>query len=150
GALIVGSFLLAWLGPDTWRQPNGAHPIEALVCAAALLGTALAVFYVLRDGLAYLVLAPLAWASLRFGMHGATGATLALTTVAEWATVTGNGQFAAMSSDEVRSALWMLQLFLAVACFLALVIAFEVGRTHRAEAARRESELAEQAARRAT
>jgi signal transduction histidine kinase len=150
GALIVGSFLLAWLGPHRWHRPRGAHVVEAIVCAAALLVVAFAAFYVLRDGLAYLVLAPLAWAALRFGVLGATAATLALTTVAEWATVTGHGQFAAMSPDKVQESLWTLQLFLAVACSIALLIAFDVGRTHRAEAARRRSERAELQARQAT
>lgn len=150
GALIVGSFLFAWLAPEEWRRPRGVQLVEAIVCAAALLGAAFAVFYALPDALAYLVLVPLAWSALRFGMRGATTATLLLTTVAEWATVTGHGQFAAMSPHQVQTSLWRLQLFLGVACFLALVIAFEVARTHRAEAARRRSERAEQEARQAT
>jgi signal transduction histidine kinase len=51
--------------------------------------------------------------------------------------------------DRERTALWLLQLFLAVAALGALVIAAEVCRAQRAEAARRASERAEQEARQA-
>ena len=106
-------------------------------------------FFVWDQPLAYLVLVPLGWAALRFGHPRRTAGVLVLTGVAEWATITGHGQFAASGAADIRASLWLLQLFLAVAALAALVLAAEVGRAHRAEAARLASELAEQGARRA-
>lgn len=150
GALIVGLAVLAWAEPRDRSRPRAGRAAEAAGCAAVAIAVASAVFFVFTESLAYLVLLPLGWAAMRFGMRGATAATIAITAIAEWATVTGHGQFAATASSEVRSALWLLQLFLGVAAVAALVVASEVARTHRAEAARRISELAEQQAHQAT
>jgi signal transduction histidine kinase len=148
GCLLVGGALLAWLGPasDAPASPSAA---EAAGCGATLLATGLGVFFLWDQPLAYLVLVPLGWAGLRFGARGATAAVLLLTAIAEWATITGYGQFAAAGVAEIRASLWLLQLFLAVAALAVLVVSAEVGRAHRAEAARLASELAEREARRA-
>jgi signal transduction histidine kinase len=148
GCLLIGGALLAWLGPSG-EAPASRSAAEAAGCAGALLAAGVGVFFVWDQPLAYLVLVPLGWAALRFGPRGATAAVLLLTAVAEWATITGHGQFAASAAAGIRTSLWLLQLFLAVAALAALVLAAEVGRAHRAEAARRASELAEQEARRA-
>ncbi len=147
GCLIVGGLLLAWFGPVQDPRIDAA---EAAACAAALALVSLGVFFLWSRPLAYLVLVPLGWAALRLGVRGATAAVVLVTAVAEWATVTGHGQFAAVDPAESRTSLWLLQLFLAVAALAALVVAAEVARAQRAEEARVASELAEQEARRAS
>jgi signal transduction histidine kinase len=64
----------------------------------------------------------------------------------EWGTVTDHGLFAAISHDHAQ-ALWLVQLFLAVAVLGGLVLASQVAELARAEAALRDSERAEQQAR---
>jgi signal transduction histidine kinase len=64
----------------------------------------------------------------------------------EWGTVTNHGLFAAIGHDHVQ-ALWLVQLFLAVAVLGGLVLAGQVAELARAEAALRDSERAEQEAR---
>jgi signal transduction histidine kinase len=150
GALIVGMLILAWLPIRDWSRPTRARAIELCACAAILVGISVGVSFVWKDTVAYLVLIPLGWAALRFGMRGATTATLVVMGIAEWATVTGHGQFAAETPDNQQSALWRLQLFLFVAAGAALVCAAEVARARRAEQARQVSERAEREARQAT
>jgi signal transduction histidine kinase len=146
GVLIVALPILAWAQPVRWPHPAGRHPPEAAACAGVLVAVSVLVFFVFTQPLAYLVLVPLGWAALRFGARGATTAIATLTVIAEFAVVTGHSQFAAQHPGEVRSALWLLQLFLAVTALAALVVASEVAHTRRAEAARLVSELAEQRA----
>ena len=64
----------------------------------------------------------------------------------EWGTVTDHGLFAAISGDHSQ-ALWLVQLFLAVAVLGGLVLASQVAGLARAEAALRDSERAEREAR---
>ena len=143
GGLIVALLILAWAQPVRWPRPDGTLVGEAAACAVVLAAVAYATFLVFADPLAYLVLLPVGWAALRFGMRGATAAVAGVTVIAEWASVTGHGPFVAGSPVEVRSALWLLQMFLAVSAIAAVAVASEVAQTRRAEAARRASELAE-------
>jgi signal transduction histidine kinase len=71
-----------------------------------------------------------------------------IATVAEWATITDHGLFAAIAShDDSAQAVWLLQLFLAIAILGGLVAANQVAELSRAEAACRQSERAEREAR---
>jgi signal transduction histidine kinase len=150
GVLIVALPILAWAQPVRWPHPAGRRMPEGIACAGVLVAVSVLVFFVFTQPLAYLVLVPLGWAALRFGARGATAAIATLAAVAESAVVTGHSQFAAQHLGEVRSALWLLQLFLAVAALAALVVASEVAHTRRAEAARLASEIAEQRAEQAS
>ena len=113
------------------------------VCAGALTWLA---FWAWRPGLTYLCLVPLGWAAVRFGARGATTVAAVMAVAGEWGTVTDHGLFAAISGDHSQ-ALWLVQLFLAVAVLGGLVLAGQVAGLARAEAALRDSERAEQQAR---
>jgi len=146
GVLIVGGLVVAWLTESVWpirpRSPV-AEGCGLAVCAGALTWLA---FWAWRPGLTYLCLVPLGWAAVRFGARGATTVAALIAVVGEWGTVTDHGLFAAISGDHSQ-ALWLVQLFLAVAVLGGLVLASQVAELARAEAALRASERAEQQAR---
>ena len=145
GVLIVGGLLVAWLTISAWPvRPSHKVP-EA--CALAISGGALSwlAFWEWHPGLTYLCLVPLGWAAFRFGARGATAVAALVAAAGEWGTVTDHGLFAAVSHDHLQ-ALWLVQLFLAVAVLGGLVLANQVAELSRAAAALRDSERAEQEA----
>ena len=146
GVLIVGGLLVAWLTESAWPIRPRHRVVEGCglaVCAGVLTWLA---FWAWRPGLTYLCLVPLGWAAVRFGARGATTVAALMGVAGEWGTVTDHGLFAAISHDHVQ-ALWLVQLFLAVAVLGGLVLAGQVAELARAEAALRDSERAEREAR---
>jgi signal transduction histidine kinase len=146
GVLIVGGIVVAWLTETGWPvrpRYRVAEGCGLAVCAGALTWLA---FWAWRPGLTYLCLVPLGWAAVRFGARGATTVAALMAVAGEWGTVTDHGLFAAISHDHSQ-ALWLVQLFLAVAVLGGLVLASQVAELARAEAALRASERAEQQAR---
>ena len=146
GVLVVGGLVVAWLTESAWPVRPRHRVVEGCglaVCAGALTWLA---FWAWRPGLTYLSLVPLGWAAVRFGARGATTVAALMAVAGEWGTVTDHGLFAAISGDHSQ-ALWLVQLFLAVAVLGGLVLASQVAGLARAEAALRDSERAEQQAR---
>ncbi len=146
GVLIVGGLLVAWLTEAAWPIRPRYWAVEVCglaVCAGVLIWLA---FWEWHPGLTYLCLVPLGWAAIRFGARGATAVAALMAVAGEWGTVTDHGLFAAISHDHVH-ALWLVQLFLAVAVLGGLVLAGQVAELARAEAALRDSERAEREAR---
>jgi signal transduction histidine kinase len=142
GVLIVGSLILAWLT----REASPVRPWHALfegglLAVLTCLVTWLA-FWRWPPELAYLALIPLGWAAIRFGTRGATAAGAVIAVLAEWATATDHGLFAAVSHSHDR-ALWFLQLFLAVVFVGGLMMAAAVAEVSRAQTAQRASEVGE-------
>ena len=145
--LIVGGLLLAWLadaGSPAKPRHRDAEAV-ALGVSAALIGWL--AFWAWRPGLTYLCLLPLGWAALRFGARGATSVAGVLAVTGEWATLTDHGMFAAATGHDDVRAVWVLQLFLAVAILAGLLLASQVAELSRAEASLRDSERAEREAR---
>jgi len=147
GVLIVGGLLLAWQADagSSARPRHRAAEAAALGVSAALLGWL--AFWEWRPGLTYLCLLPLGWAALRFGARGATTVAGVLAVAGEWGTITDHGMFAAVTGHDDDRAIWVLQLFLAVAVLAGLVLASQVAELSRAEASLRDSERAEREAR---
>jgi len=146
GVLVVGGLVVAWLTETGWPvrpRHRVAESCGLAVCAGALTWLA---FWAWRPGLTYLCLVPLGWAAVRFGARGATTVAALMAVAGEWGTVTDHGLFAAISHDHTQ-ALWLVQLFLAVAVVGGLALASQVAELARAEAALRDSERAEQEAR---
>ena len=146
GVLIVGGLVVAWLTESGW--PIRPRHLAVEGCALAVSAGALTwlAFWEWHPGLTYLCLVPLGWAAIRFGARGATMVAALMAVAGEWGTVTDHGLFAAISHDHTQ-ALWLVQLFLAVAVLAGLVLASQVAELARAEAALRASERAEQEAR---
>ena len=145
GVLVVGGLVVAWLTETGWPIRPRHRVVEG--CGLAVSAGALTwlAFWAWRPGLTYLCLVPLGWAAVRFGARGATTVAALMAVAGEWGTVTDHGLFAAISHDHSQ-ALWLVQLFLAVAVLGGLVLAGQVAELARAEAALRDSERAEQQA----
>ena len=119
GVLVMAPPVLAW-----HRRPASRSRLErAAVTALVLAGVAT----VLHDGgpafralLPYLVLPALVWSAARFGMRGATLATLVTAHAATVALALGQGPFAATSRTEATTA---LQLSLVITVGTTLVLA---------------------------
>ena len=147
GVLIVGGLLVAWLADTGSPVRPRYRAVEAValgVCAALVAWLA---FWDWQPGLTYLCLLPLGWAAMRFGARGATTVAALLALAGEWGTVTDHGMFATVTSHDDVRAVWLLQLFLAIAVLAGLMLASQVAELSRAEASLRDSERAEAEAR---
>ena len=145
GVLIVGGLVVAWLNETAWPVRPRHRALEACVLALSAGVLTWLAFWEWHPGLTYLCLLPLGWAAFRFGARGATAVATLMAVVGEWGTNTDHGLFAAISHDHMQ-ALWLVQLFLAVAILGRLVLANQVSELARAEAALRDSERAERKA----
>ena len=147
GVLIVGGLILAWATERGWPIRPRYAVFEANVLAMLLVLVTWAVFWRWDPVFTYLTLPLVGWASLRFGIRGATTAGAIVATLAQWATVTGHGLFAVVAGTDHNLALWLLQLFLAVLVLTGLVLAAQVAELSRTQEALRTVELAEREAR---
>lgn len=150
GVLIVGSVILAWAVPSVVAPRERRLQIEQYVVLVATAFITWAAFWHWSPSVVYLALIPVGWAGIRYGIRGATAATLVVASLAEYATVTQHGLFYSVSPDDTQHALLLLQLFLAVVALTGLVAAYHVADVHRAEEAARLSELAEREAQQQT
>lgn len=140
GVLTVGLAGLAWLDPRV--RASGAGRAEA--CAVALTLAALGLLALgpwtsarVGAGLVYLTLPCLAWAVFRFGPRGGTAGVLLLSALAVWGSIVHPGPFA--FDDLSRTGvLLLLQGFIGVCAFTALLIWVALAGRRRAEAALRE------------
>ena len=126
GVLVVGGLILAWATERGWPIRSRYAVLEAGVLATLLVLVTWAAFWRLGPTFTYLVLPVVGWASLRFGIRGATTAAAVVASLAQWATVTGHGLFAVIAGTNHNLALWLLQLFLAVVTLTGLVLAAQV------------------------
>ncbi|MGZ8245483.1 PAS domain S-box protein [Methylomagnum sp.] len=79
----------------------------------------------------YIVMPPLLWGALRFGVPGATATVLILALMAARYTATGRGVFANPAFDPEQRQ-WLVQLFLGIAAVTALVVAALATQSRRA------------------
>jgi len=133
GALIVAPPLLLWSAgrPVRWGQ---ARWIEALLVLLTVIGVGQLVFSgsfsppVQR--LPFLGIPPLVWLAYRFGQREAASATLVLSGIALWGTLSGFGPFA---QEMPNVALLSLQAYMSVITLTALVLAAAVADRRRAD-----------------
>jgi signal transduction histidine kinase/ActR/RegA family two-component response regulator len=143
GALIVGSFILAWTERD--------EDLPGLSTRRALEGAALVVFALASTWAVFsttaahhlpkeMALVPcLLWAALRFGQRGATALGLVVSVAAVIGAHGGVGPFATIPDVDERTL--ALQVFLAVANVAQLLLAATMSERRRsAEALRRSQE----------
>jgi PAS domain S-box-containing protein len=122
GVLIVAPLALAVF--QNWRGEVRFSParwLEAFVVGVILLGVA-----ALSLGgylpFAYIVMPPLLWAAVRFEYRGAAVSLALLALITAAFTLSGDSQFAGAPETQ-RNRQIMLQLFLAISAFSALVVA---------------------------
>ena len=126
GFLLPGSLLLAvdpGLAADARRK--------TLEFAAALAATAVTCWIVFLGGLggalpaAFLVLAPLTWLALRFGIVGATAGALLIGFCSSWGTAAGVSQFVRPQATESLLLLWTFVLTVALVALTITVVQAE-------------------------
>ena len=135
GILLVAPFILSWqssLGAlDRWRRREGL--IEA---AFFVLVVFLAALFVFDDTLhpnlplKYTMVPLVVWGAFRFGLRGASLASLLVAAVAAWLTVHGRSEFS-VSGAPIRLQAIALQLFLAVLAFCGLIPAALLAESRR-------------------
>ncbi len=143
GMLAVGALVLAWAEPRPRRV--GGTPRAHLELVALLAACTIAAWLVFvgpaSDPLHYefLLLPPLVWTALRFGLRGATAAELVMVLVSLSATALGRGVFA-LSATTASQAAVEAQLFCFVVTLTELFLASAVEDRQRAAEALRDSE----------
>jgi len=133
GALIFAPPLLLWSAGLPLRGGR-AQWVEASILVLVTVGIAAAVFGAWLPApvqrLEFLVIPPIVWIAFRFGPREAATATLAVSTIALWATVRGVGPFTA---EAPRVVLLSLQAYMSVITLTALVLAAAAADRRRAE-----------------
>ncbi|GLQ57076.1 MASE1 domain-containing protein [Devosia nitrariae] len=127
GILIVAP--LALVVVQNWRgeQLSTARWMEAAVLALIFLGVA-ALSLSGYLPFAYMIMPPLLWTAVRFEFKGAAVSLLLLALITAVFTISGDSQFAG-DPESQRDRQVMLQLFLAISAFSALVVA-AISRQH--------------------
>ena len=128
GVLIVAPLALVVF--QNWRskaQFSTARWMEACVLGLIFLGVA-ALSMSGYLPFAYIVMPPLLWAAVRFEFKGAAVTLILLALITAIFTVTGVGQFAGDPESQKYKQI-MLQLFLAISAFSALIVA-AISRQH--------------------
>ena len=106
GVLIGAPFLLT-LTQKNYRQLV-ERPTEAAVFVLLLVASSWLIFLSPwgRHNIAFLVLPAILWASLRFGMTGASLAVMTVSAMAAWGTAINHGPFAMSPQGEALLLLW--------------------------------------------
>ncbi|MER9172102.1 MASE1 domain-containing protein [Mesorhizobium sp. M0955] len=130
GVLIVAPLALVVF--QNWRgkaQLSAARWMEACVLGLIFLGiAALSLSGYLP--FAYIIMPPLLWAAVRFEFRGAAVALTVLALITAVFTISGASQFAGDPESQKHNQI-MLQLFLGISAFSALVVA-AISRQHQA------------------
>ncbi|MDX8463663.1 MASE1 domain-containing protein, partial [Mesorhizobium humile] len=128
GVLIVAPLALVLL--QNWRgktQLSAARWMEACVLGVIFLGVA-ALSLSGYLPFAYIIMPPLLWAAVRFEVRGAAVSLALLALVTAVFTISGASQFAGDVESQKHNQI-MLQLFLAISAFSALIVA-AISRQH--------------------
>ncbi|TAU81233.1 PAS domain-containing protein [Rhizobium leguminosarum] len=122
GVLIVAPLALVLF--RSWRsktQFSAAQWVEACVLGLIFLGVA-ALSLSGYLPFAYIIMPPLLWAAVRFEFKGAAVSLALLALITAVFTITGANQFAGDPESQEHKQI-MLQLFLAISAFSALIVA---------------------------
>jgi signal transduction histidine kinase/ActR/RegA family two-component response regulator len=148
GAMLVTPLLVLWYTNRAWRWP-AARLLEGALLLVSIGVVGGVVFFhplVATYPLAFLCVAPLVWAALRFGPREVATAIALLSVIATAATATGHGSFALQTPNE---SLLVLQVFMALMAMTALPMAAQTaeraGLLKRERAARAQADAASRA-----
>ncbi|HEY6123632.1 MAG TPA: PAS domain S-box protein [Steroidobacteraceae bacterium] len=152
--LIITPFIFYWvLRPSDQRNLTSAQWLEALILLAGLIASLALAFQPastqlgFADSRMYAPVAFLFWAAIRFGMRGATAATLLLTIFAVKAALSGNATIQSTSMTEGASGLQEYLLLRAAPLYLVAVLLEQAWRIQRSllESERRFRDMADNA-----
>lgn len=139
GVLIVAPLALVVL--QNWRGDAPLSParwIEACILALIFLGVA-ALSLSGYLPFTYIIMPPLLWAAVRFELKGAAVTLTLLALITAAFTISGTSQFAGDPESQEHKQI-MLQLFLAISAFSALIVAAISRQHHLAVLTLRQSE----------
>lgn len=135
GNLVFGALLIALFG--TPKMKAGMSRGKEMLALAATIVIPGVLTFINPFGLlgpnppiAYLMFIPLAWAALRFGFVGTAIATVAVSIIAVWGTVSGSGPFI---RETLADSLLHLQLYMSVIASTAMILAAVDAERRRAE-----------------
>jgi signal transduction histidine kinase len=127
GAVVVAPFLLTLRRtPGDWRP---ARLPEASLLALLLAAISLYLFTTTREGMELLLSPLMVWTCLRFEQRGAARATLFVSAIAIWTTVSGRGPFA--RGRDIEASLFALQSFMALTAGTFLVLGAAIAERRR-------------------
>jgi PAS domain S-box-containing protein len=137
GALVVGPLLLSWDRRRVVDLVQPARLIEAAVLVLVVVGMGVAVFLeVGRVSMAFLMLPPVVWSALRFGLWPTSVTVITIAAFAAWGTALGGGPFAVPGA----STHLLLASFLGTMALLNLLLAGLLAEREQAEDRLRASE----------
>lgn len=127
GAMVVAPALLVWLGRDARSRSSEQRPnrleIAAIVAvftlSASLLLNLAGATLIGQTAAAFILMLPLVWSSVRYGMRGATLYLIMFSAIAVVSVALGRGPFAA---DTLHQGLASLQLFIGTTAVIALFL----------------------------
>jgi diguanylate cyclase (GGDEF)-like protein len=123
GLLIVTPFLLCWTDPVLRSGGSARSILEAALLAGLAAAIGYFDFSYTALPLLFLPFPFLLLASFRGGLLGATTAAIALTVVAMWLTLRGQGPIAAIPETNTAAHLQILQVYFATVLLLTLPVA---------------------------
>jgi len=125
GALVVAPVILIWsTKPRINFRPK--RFIEALMFTLILVGACVLVFkgstwFGIRPfSFAYIIFPILTWIALRFGQFGSVSASLTVSLIAIWGTITS---FSSSSSDQLSHKLLLIQSFMGISAVTFMTMA---------------------------
>ena len=126
--LVFLPLFLVWkrLPPIRWSRRKW---IEALLLSSLLLGTGKLAFWE-NYPVQYMMLPCLWWAAFRFGQHGATFASVLVSSLALWGTVNGSSSF---HRESLNESLILLQSFMGVVSVSTLLLSAILAERQQAE-----------------
>jgi signal transduction histidine kinase len=135
GVLVVAPVLLTWMTAPRVRE-TVARTLEGLTLLLVLVVLTSLLFQT-RFSYVYAIFPFVSWAALRFGPRGGATATLVVSSLAMWSTLSGLGPFVASTPTHNLA---LLQTFMGLLALTALVLAALATERKRAVDALTESE----------
>lgn len=134
GSLVAAPLIIsAWQSLPAFVLPRGTRLYEALVLSVCL-ALSFHIVFSTRLPLVFLLLPPMLWAGLRFGMLATALEITLLATMGLHATASGHGPYAASAHSPLESRL-MVQSFLVLASAAALMLAAVTSQRRSAQTA---------------
>lgn len=125
GTLIVAPFLLIWLGRKFSLSRFTARSAEVLIMATIFTAVVTLMYAGFGAGIvtpqaaSYIMMIPLVWAGVRFGMRGGATAIFGFALISVYATALGRGPFV---SGDLNEGIASLHLFLGASAVITLFL----------------------------
>ncbi len=123
GMLIIAPAFLTATGPYFRAAASWARAAEGAAVLVVTAAIAEFAFYQPSFFPLFLAFPVLLWAAYRFGVFGASAAGMAISGIAVWRTISGDGPIAALPGHELADRVLLVQVFLGMTVFSVLAVA---------------------------